>query len=109
MQQSPVALLDETATPRLVLDDNGFLRDVLFGRGELFPLACCHRPILVRDPDTPLGEVIGRFRVRPEHSEDDVLDEDVILLWGEEKRILTGADVLGRLLRGIAHQATAGR
>ncbi|WP_444999745.1 DUF21 domain-containing protein [Halomonas mongoliensis] len=107
--RSRVVLVDEAATPRLVLDVDAFLRDVLFGRGELFPLAYCHRPILVRDPDTPLGEVIGRFRVRPEHSEDDVLDEDVILLWGEERRILTGADVLGRLLRGIAHQATVRR
>jgi len=26
----------------------------------------------------------------------------VILLWGTRKRIVTGADLLGRLLRGIA-------
>jgi metal transporter CNNM len=100
--QSRAVLVDEAGTPRLVVDVNAFLRAALFGSGEFFPLAHCHRPILVRDPRTPLGEVIGRFRVRPEHREDDVLDEDVILLWGEAPRILTGSDVLGRLLRGIA-------
>lgn len=107
--QSRVVLVDEAAIPRLVLDVNALVRSALFDSGELFPLAYCHRPILVRDPETPLGEVIGRFRVRPEHSEDDVLDEDVILLWGEQQRILTGSDVLGRLLRGIAHQGASGR
>ena len=33
--------------------------------------------------------------------EDDVIDEDIILLWGEEKKVITGSDILGRLLRGI--------
>ena len=107
--QSRAVLVDETGTPHLILDVNALLRDALFGSGELFPLACCHRPIVVSDPNMPLGEVIGRFRVRPEHSEDDVLDEDVILLWGAEKRILTGSDVLGRLLRGIVHQGVVAR
>jgi len=39
--------------------------------------------------------------VDPEHIEDDVIDEDIILVWGAERRIITGADILGRLLRGI--------
>ena len=31
------------------------------------------------------------------------MEHDVILLWGEkQKRIITGSDILGRLLRGIA-------
>ena len=28
-------------------------------------------------------------------------EKDVILLWGEERRVITGADILGRLMRGI--------
>ena len=101
---SRAVLVDEAGSPRLVVDVNAFLRAALFDSGEFFPLAYCHRPILVRDPRTPLGEVIGRFRVRAVHREDDVLDEDVILLWNEAPRILTGSDVLGRLLRGIVRQ-----
>jgi metal transporter CNNM len=31
-----------------------------------------------------------------------VIDNDLILVWDSQKRIITGADLLGRLLRGIA-------
>ncbi|MDT8272807.1 MAG: hypothetical protein RRA35_06410 [Desulfomonilia bacterium] len=31
---------------------------------------------------------------------------NVILVWNDEKRIITGDDVLGRLLRGIAKNRT---
>ncbi len=33
--------------------------------------------------------------------EDDVIDQYLILVWGQQRRIITGADLLGRLLRGI--------
>jgi hypothetical protein len=35
---------------------------------------------------------------------DDVIDHDLILLWADEKRVITGADILGRLLRGTSLQ-----
>jgi metal transporter CNNM len=41
------------------------------------------------------------MKVKPDRPEDDVIDNDLILVWGEQKRIITGADLLGRLLRGI--------
>ena len=37
-----------------------------------------------------------------EHPDDDVIDNDLILVWGSQKRMITGSDLLGRLLRGIA-------
>jgi len=60
------------------------------------------RPVIVSDMHTRLGEVIERLTLTPEHLEDDVIDNDLILIWGEQKGIITGADLLGRLLRGIA-------
>jgi hypothetical protein len=39
---------------------------------------------------TPLGVVIGRMTVKPERPEDDVIDNELILVWGEEKRVITG-------------------
>jgi metal transporter CNNM len=33
-----------------------------------------------------------------------VIDDDTILVWAKQKRIITGADILGRLLRGIAEK-----
>ncbi len=35
---------------------------------------------------------------------DKVIDEDLMLVWGSEKRIITGADILGNLLHGIAQR-----
>jgi hypothetical protein len=50
---------------------------------------------------TRLGEVIGRMKVCSERPGGDVIDNDMILVWGAEKRIITGSDLLGRLLRNI--------
>ena len=47
---------------------------------------------------------MGSERLQPEGPGDDVIDKDLILVWtAEERRIITGSDILGRLLRGIAH------
>jgi metal transporter CNNM len=91
-----------------VVNTHEFLRGVLFSPDAAAPAARFHRPLVVRDPALPLGEVLGRLTVRPEHAGDDVIDEDLILVWGEtDRRIITGSDLLGRLLRGIARQAPA--
>jgi hypothetical protein len=86
------------------LDAHHFLRDLLFDTMPVGPEFYWHRPIIVTDMRTPLGDVIGRMKVKPERPEDDVIDNDLILVWGDQKRIITGADLLGRLLRGIVTQ-----
>jgi CBS domain containing-hemolysin-like protein len=91
--------------PALALDADGFLRDAFLGDGPIAIEHYCHRPILVRDPATELDEVLPRFNVDRQRSEDDVVDDDLILVWGAERRVITGADLLGRLLRGIARPA----
>jgi hypothetical protein len=96
-----VIVTDPGGEPAFVLDAHRFLRHALFdNESELSP--CWHRPIVVRDMQTRLGEVIGHMTVAPERPDDDVIDNDLILVWGTQKRIITGADLLGRLLRGIA-------
>ncbi|NQU03822.1 MAG: DUF21 domain-containing protein [Syntrophaceae bacterium] len=35
-------------------------------------------------------------------SDDNVIDNDIILFWGDNKKVITGADILGGLLRAIA-------
>jgi hypothetical protein len=97
-----IILTDEKGAARLVLDADAFLRDAIFGRGIFNPLHHCHRPVMVTDPNSPLEDVITRFKVYPVREGDDVVDADIILLWGGgQKKIITGADILGRLLRGI--------
>ena len=87
--------------PQMVLDSDGFLRHAWFRREVCNPYAHCHRPIIVRDPKTPVGEILSQFKVAPKGPEDDVIDHDVVLLWGHDRRVITGADILGRLMRGI--------
>ena len=103
-----VVLTDPEGRPQLVLDADGFLRAALLGDEPCDPYDWCHRPVVVEDPDTRLGEVIDRLVVQPESPDDDVIDQDIILVWGAEPHVITGADLLGRLFRGIA-RPTPGR
>jgi metal transporter CNNM len=89
-----------------VLEANAFLRHVLVE--DFDPYAHCHRPIVVTDPDMPLGRVLRELTVEAEHPGDDVIDQDVVLLWsGDNRRVITGSDLLGRLLRGITQRTQA--
>ena len=97
-----VIVTDPAGEPVFVLDAHHFLRDALFGELDSDPTAYWHRPIVVRDPKARLGDVIGLLTVVPEDKNDDVIEHDLILVWHQQRRIITGSDLLGRLLRGIA-------
>jgi hypothetical protein len=97
-----VIIINGADQPVLVLDADHFLRDALFGEMSANPETYWHRPIIVTDPNTRLDSVLGRMKVKPERPGDDVIDDDLILVWGDRKRVITGSDLLGRLLRGIA-------
>ena len=62
----------------------------------------CHEPIIVSDISKRLGEILQLWKIQPESKQDDVIDQDIVLLWSKKKQIITGADILGRLMRGIA-------
>ncbi len=91
-----------TGEPAFVLDAHHFLRDALLNQLEPDTSAYWHRPIVIRDTKAKLGDVIGQMRVVQETPDDDVIENDIILVWSTRKRIITGSDLLGRLLRGIA-------
>ncbi len=103
-----VLLIDSEGIPRLALNADRFLRHMLWGTDPIAPLAFCHRPIVITDPGAPLGPAVEKFKVHARNLEDDVIDDDLILLWNrDQRRIITGSDVLGRLLRGIASRRGA--
>jgi metal transporter CNNM len=106
--RSWVVIVDQEGEPRLVLRSDDFLREALFEPRGFSPYRHCHRPIVVRKGSTKLGELIQRFRVRPGSPQDDIVEDDVILLWGDRSRVVTGTDILGRLLRGIARPPAGG-
>ncbi len=96
-----IIIVDEDNQPCMVLNANDLLRECLFKKGSINPYAYCHRPIKITDPATLIGEVLNKFKVEPTSETDNVVDNDLILVWSEEKRIITGANILGRLLHGI--------
>ena len=100
-QKKWVLITDNSGEPKTILNSDSFLRAALFGEPHFNPLLYCHRPIIVKDERATLGKVIPTLKVQPERSGDDVIDKDIILFWGSQKRIITGSDILGRLMRGI--------
>ena len=97
-----IILTDTEGCPLLIMDADGFLREALLQESPTNPFLFCHRPIVVSDTNTSLDSVISQWTVYSDHPSDDIIDQDIILVWAGEKRIITGSDILGRLLRGIA-------
>jgi len=100
-----VVLTDPQGDARLVLDADTFLREALLGTGELDPMAFLYRPTIIRDPRTLLGVAITRLEAKPLSGTEKQRGEDVILIWGEVPSLITGDDILRRLLSGI-HERT---
>lgn len=97
-----VILTDPSGEPQLLLNSDEFVRGTLMNEQAFDPYGCCHRPITVRDPQKPLGEVIADLKRGLEADSDSAIPYDIVLLWTpSHKRVVTGADILGRLLRGI--------
>ncbi len=99
-----IIITDVQGEPRMVINSDKFLRAALFGASTFNPYWHCHRPIIIKDGHTPLGHILPTLKVHPLHSEDDVVDQDIIVYWGTEKKVITGSDILGRLLRGIVQR-----
>ncbi len=100
--RSWVILADAQGEPRLVLDADGFLRAALLSTEPLNVYDYCHRPIVIRDERQSLGSVIFKLKRASRSPADGVLENDVVLIWaGSHPRIITGADLLGRLLEGV--------
>lgn len=101
-----VILVDPSGTPHYALDADGLIRAAVLDPGSVDARAFCHRPILVTDPAARLGEYLGLLEHRPIRRGDDVIDHDIIVVWtDDDRRVITGADLLGRLLRGISRRA----
>lgn len=99
-----VTLTDLENRPLLVLDADGFLRAEMLDEHNCDPYQFCHRPLIIEDVNATLGQALEQLRIRQSlhlHS-DEVLDKDILLIWfNDMQRIITGADILGRLLKGV--------
>jgi hypothetical protein len=95
-----VVLVDQEKEPLLALDVDRFTRAALYHIQDFTPYEYCHRPIVVRDRNTTLGEVIRKLR-SGDHDAESGIKHDVVLIWVDQPRIMTGKDILERLLTGI--------
>lgn len=99
-----VVLADEQGNPQLLLDADAALRAALLNLDKPYDIySFCRRPLVIRDTNKTIGEVISHLKSLPSTSaeEDAPIAYDAVLIWGEQPRIITGADVLGKLLKGI--------
>ena len=94
-----IVLVDGQSKPYLVLDSDEFLRAAMFSAAKVNPYDYCHRPIIV-STGTKLGEVMSLLRQGRLRS-DRVIENDVVLWWGDQPQIITGADLFDRLLQGV--------
>lgn len=97
-----VIITDESERPQLLLDADSYLRAIMSDVSTVDPYDHCHRPVVVQDPERPLGHIILALKDGLAVENDSAIEKDIVLLWmPERKRVITGADLLGRLLRGI--------
>lgn len=103
-----VIIVDENQQPYMALNAHIFLRDALFSKSAITMTDYCHRPIVVTDESTQLGKVLPALKVHPRHAADEVIENDLILVWDRQRRVIVGTDILGRLMRDIAIREAIG-
>lgn len=98
-----IIFTDDHQEPKLVLDADGFIRAVLMlERHENSIEDFCHFPLVIKDESTNLGIILKVLKRDVEKNSETPIDLDVVLYWTEsDRRIITGADLFGRLLKGI--------
>ena len=83
-----VVLADLDGNPQLLLDADAALRAALLDQDKPYDVYdYCRRPLVIRDSSKTIG--------------DAAIDYDAVLIWDKSPRIITGADILGKLLKGI--------
>ncbi|ADE36112.1 DUF21 domain-containing protein [Methanohalophilus mahii] len=100
-----VIITDPEGNPIRTLNSDDLLRDLAYGNMTIYPEDYCHRPVIVMSPKTRLEEVIPKLRMYPDHDKGEIIDQDVIIYWtDDDKRIMTGSDILARLLKGVVRR-----
>jgi len=99
-----VILTDLKGEPLLALDADGFSRAAIYQKDNFDPYSYCHRPVVIKDGTTALNDAMLKMKLNTSTDKnfDGDIEHDVLLIWGEEKRIITGGDIFGLLLKGMS-------
>lgn len=93
-----IVFTDPSDDPVYILNTNRFLRDVFLEDQASQIRDYCHNPVVIRDAERSIGSVM---KTLVDKSDGEVtIHQDLLLLWRPEPRIMTGSDLLRRLLRG---------
>ena len=88
--------------PKLVMDTDKFIRSELFNDKHEGLEKYCHVPIVIGNEKSNLGMLIKQLKSKIDINSDSPISNDIVLFWQDKhKRIITGADILGQLLKGI--------
>ena len=100
--QKWIIFTDEQGEPQLALDADGFIRSEVFGDQSEGILKYCHVPFVTKDKHANMGTLIKKLKAEIAPQSDAPIATDVVLFWTKEhKRIITGADIFGRLLKDV--------
>ena len=97
-----VIFADMHNNPTLVMNTNEFLRAVFFEERPVDILRFCHRPVIVNDTKVMLGNVLSNLVASGGKSTDALKENDLVLVWADQRRVITGTDILERLLQGVS-------
>lgn len=93
--------LDESESPILALNTDAYVK-AYFSNQLSNVYQHCHRPFVFKNSKSKLSQIATKFKVESIEIEDDIIKNDIVLLWNKQhKKIITGTDLLGRLFRGI--------
>lgn len=97
-----IVFTNKNHEPQFALDADGFLRSELYDHRSNGIEKYCHIPHIIRNETSNLDMLIKDLKGGTDINSDAPIEKDIVLFWGRnEKRIITGADILGRLLKGI--------
>ena len=91
-----VILTDPDGTPHLLLNTDRFLRAV-FSQENIDHNDYCVKPIMTNDPNITIEQTLMNANI----TDTDSGEKGIILFWGDEKRIITNADILRNLFHGL--------
>jgi metal transporter CNNM len=99
-----IILTNIEGDPLLALDADGFSRAAVYQKDSFDPYNFCHRPVVITDESTPLNDAMLKMKLNASTDKnfDGDIEHDILLVWGSEKRIITGADIFGLLLKGMS-------
>lgn len=97
-----VVFTDENNKALLALDADAFIRSEIFCDDCKGIAEYCHTPFVIGDEHSNLATVIKMLKTKIDIHSDLPLEKDIVLFWNDStKKIITGADILGSLLKGI--------